>query len=444
MKLGLLTTHPIQYQAPWFRALAKRLDLEVFFAHRPDAAQQGEGFGKLFQWDVDLLSGYQHRFLQNVAKNPSPNQFFGCDTPEIAEIVQKAEGGRQNVESSNQKSGSPSAFSLLLSPGRFDAFIVCGWYVKSYWQAVRACRRAGVPVLVRGDSQLGTPRSLLKRCFKYFPYHLLLRQFDGFLSVGQRNRQYLSHYGVPENRISFVPHFVDNEWFATKADIARKQKAEIRKRWRIPEDAFVPLFIGKFIPKKRPMDLIVAARRLFSSDSLHLSSISSPLHLLFVGSGELGAQLRQLCTSTFDAESPGSQPSTLNSHLASRPPTSFAGLLNQSELPAAYAAADVLVLPSESETWGLVVNEAMACGLPAIVSSAVGCAPDLIEEAKTGFTFPVGDQEQLAQRLAGLLEMKQCGHDFQPALKAKMRDYSAAVAAGTTAEAVRRLSQGCG
>src|SRR6266481_4412295 len=98
MRLGILTSHPIQYQAPWFRALAKETDLEVFFAHQPDAAQQGNGFGTAFQWDVDLLSGYQHRFLKNVAKKPSASRFIGCDTPEIADIIGKAESGKQGEE----------------------------------------------------------------------------------------------------------------------------------------------------------------------------------------------------------------------------------------------------------------------------------------------------------------------------------------------------------
>jgi glycosyltransferase involved in cell wall biosynthesis len=125
----------------------------------------------------------------------------------------------------------------------------------------------------------------------------------------------------------------------------------------------------------------------------------------------------------------------------SLPPASFPGFKNQSELPAYYAAADVLVLPSESETWGLVVNEAMACGLPAIVSDAVGCAPDLIEEGKTGFTYPVGDVDALAGRLAALAEMKLAGHDFAPALAEKMRVYSVEAAVRGTVEAVQKLAQ---
>ena len=158
----------------------------MYFAHRPDAAQQGEGFGKSFSWDVDLLSGYRHRFLKNVSTRPSPSSFFGCDTPEIAKIIEGLQDdGRRTT--GQQVSGQSSVVSGQ-RPRRFDAFIVCGWHLKTYWQAIRACRRAGIPVLVRGDSQLMTPRSRLKTWAKEIGYRLMLQQFDGFLVVGQRNR----------------------------------------------------------------------------------------------------------------------------------------------------------------------------------------------------------------------------------------------------------------
>src|SRR5262249_7622212 len=80
-------------------------------------------------------------------------------------------------------------------------------------------------------------------------------------------------------------------------------------------------------------------------------------------------------------------------------PVTFAGFLNQTEISQAYVAADCIVLPSNYETWGLVVNEAMASGLPAIVSDRVGCGPDLVEDGRTGFTFPFGDVAALADRL---------------------------------------------
>ena len=411
MRLGILTSHPIQYQAPWFRALAKIVDLEVFFAHRQSAAEQGKaGFGVAFDWDVDLLCGYRHQFLKNVASRPGVDHFFGCDTPEVAEIIERLRdnesqdyqrgepldcGPRTKDQGTTcgQRSMASGQWSVVRGPS-FDAFIVTGWHLKSYWQAVRACRRAGVPVLVRGDSQLHTPRSLLKRWAKELVHRVLLRQFAGFLTVGKRNREYLEHYGVPPEKIFFAPHFVDNEWFGGKAEIARKQKAEIRKEWGADDQALVALFVGKFQPVKRPLDLVEAASLLLEdrsskredrvSDSV--SQLPTPLaplrslHLLFVGSGELEKELRAACDVRFDAEGASrdhattdqgtthhgretadcgtngsrlvvSGPVVRGQPTTVRPRATFAGFRNQSELPAYYAAADLIVLPSSMKRW---------------------------------------------------------------------------------------------
>ena len=147
------SSHPIQYYAPIFRALARQCDLTVYFAHRQTAEQQARaGFGVAFDWDVDILSGYESRFLTNRAKVPSTDEFWGCNTPEIAAEI---------------------------SRGRYDAFVVPGWALWSYWQAVIACRRAGVPVLVRGDSQLAGQRRSWIRLAKAPVFSSMLRAFDG-------------------------------------------------------------------------------------------------------------------------------------------------------------------------------------------------------------------------------------------------------------------------
>ena len=384
LRLGILASHPIQYQAPVFRALAARCDLDVFFAHRQSAQAQAQaGFGVAFDWDVDLLSGYRHRFLSNVARRPGVDHFRGCNTPEIADLIRD---------------------------GRYDAFLVQGWHLQCFWQAVRACRRQGVPVMVRGDSHLGTPRARLKQWIKAAIYPALLRQFDACLYVGQRNREYLEHYGVPAERLFFAPHCIDNDAFAAGA--ARVDRAARRAAPGLNESAKAVLFVGKLLERKRPLDLLraLAALRIRGVDA----------HAVFAGDGPLRDQLS-------------------NNARDLDVPAHFLGFRNQSQLPEAYTLADAMALPSEaSETWGLVANEAVACGTPIVISKAAGCAPDLVDEDATGATHAMGHIEQLTDALARALTIPR----HAPDIIAKADAYSVRATAdgvlAATAALIRR------
>jgi len=344
-RLAAVVSHPIQYYAPFFRTLAKRVDLHVFFGQTLSPAQQaGAGFDTPFDWDVDLLSGYSSTFLTNVARRPGPSHFFGCDTPEI--------GAR-------------------LKEGRFDAVLVLGWYLKAFVQATWAAKRLGLPVLARGDSQLGTPRGPATRAVKALAYPPLLRAFDAALYVGQRSRAYYEHYGYPPERLFFSPHCIDTDWFAARAT-AGAGRALRHRLGIVPEDKVV-LFAGKLLPFKRPLDVVEACAGL------------AGVHVVVAGSGELERAMVERAAALDVALHP-------------------LGFLNQTEMPAAYAATNVLVLPSTGrETWGLVANEALACGTPIIVSDAVGCAPDLAADGAAGRVFPLGDVASLRQMILTML-----------------------------------------
>ena len=388
-RLGVLATHPIQYHAPLYRALAKHLDLSVYFAHRQTAeGQAAAGFGVAFEWDVDLLSGYSHTFLRNRARRPSTDTLLGCHTPEIAEIIEHE---------------------------RFDAFLVNGWYTRSLWQAIRACWRTTTPLLVRGDSQLGTPRSRAKEMAKEVVYRQFIPRFDGYLVVGERARDYYLHYGADPSRMEFVPHFVDNDFFRSGASTAGGGRP-LRDALGYSDDTVVLLFAGKLIGAKRPHDVVRGAARLRERDR--------DARVLVVGSGVLQGALWA------EAEHAGV-------------PVHFAGFKNQTELPSYYAAADLLVLPSENETWGLVVNEAMACGTPTVVSDAVGCAPDLVEEGRTGAVFPLGDTEALADAVERMVP-RLGAPALERALAEKVSRYSLEVAVEGTLAAVERVKSRTG
>jgi len=347
LRLGVCMSHPTQYHSPWFRELASlpELDLEVLYCFRPDATQQGEGFGVPFEWDVSLLEGYRSRFLMNISRRPG-FQFTGCDTPEISDVIASAE---------------------------YDAFLINGWQVKSYWQAMHACWKRKLPMMIRGDSNLLDKRSLHVRAAKRLTLGRWIPRFAAYLTVGVLNAQYYEHYGADASRFFPVRHFVDNHWFAGGAARARLRLPQLRTRWGIPADGFVVLFAGKFLAKKRPMDVIHAVEQR--------TRMGDRIHLLMVGDGPLRAQCEGYA-------------------LERGLPVSFTGFLNQHLMPDAYACADVLVLPSSyGETWGLVVNEAMACGVSAIVTDKVGCAPDLIVEDETGNVYPAGQVAELAKAL---------------------------------------------
>lgn len=375
IRLAVVVSHPIQYHAPWFRALSRRADLTVFFCQKQSSIGQAEaGFGVEFEWDVDLLSGYRSEWLTNRSSQPNVSRFSGCDTPELFQRIT-----RKN----------------------FDACIVSGWYLKSYLQTIAAARLSGVPLLMRGDSQLSTPRSTITRTLKRLPYRMMLSQIDGHLCVGINNRAYLRHYGVREKRIFFVPHFVDNDFFRSRGDVARLNgdAAAVRAHLGIDGNACVALFVGKFIDKKRPQDFVRAVADARKQQPALVG--------VMVGSGPLHAELQQLSTSI------GAD-------------VRFAGFRNQTELPTMFAAASFLVLPSDGgETWGLVVNEAMACGLPAIVSDRVGCAPDLIADESTGYQFPVADISTLADRMVRLTSAIVARPDtFEHAVRNRIDGYS--------------------
>jgi len=348
IRLAVLTSHPIQYYAPLFRALAQVVDLHVLFAHRATPGDQARaGFGTPFAWDVDLTSGYAHSFLENVARRPGTDRFLGCDTPRIGQH---------------------------LSKGRFQVLLALGWHLKVYLQGILAAKRLGIPVMVRGDSQLETPRSLLKRVFKSLAYPRLLRLFDAALYVGHRSRAYYAYYGYPAERLFFSPHCVDNQRF--RASASAEDRLRLRHQCAVAPETFLVLFAGKLIPFKRPADVIAAVARCRAQ--------GLPAEVLVAGRGELEADVEAAAAS-------------------SGVPLHLLGFRNQTEMPAAYVAADCLVLPSDGrETWGLVANEALACGRPIIVSDACGCAPDLAYDGCVGRTFPTADTEALAHAIGAL------------------------------------------
>jgi glycosyltransferase involved in cell wall biosynthesis len=353
----------------------------VFYAHRVTPADQANaGFGVAFTWDIDVLEGYEHVFLKNVAAQPGLDRFGGCDTPEI---------GAQ------------------LAAGRFDAVLVLGWHLKAYLQAVFAAKRLRLLLLARGDSQLQTPRSALKNIAKGAIYPALLRLFDASLYVGKRSYDYWRRYHYPASRMFFSPHCVDTGWFGSQATPAAGEA--LRRKAGIDQAVKTVLFAGKLVAFKRPLDLVDAVSVLKRN--------GYEIAIVVAGAGELKDEI-----------------SARAAHL--KIALHHLGFCNQSEMPAVYAASDILVLPSDGrETWGLVANEALACGTPIIVSDAVGAGPDLADAPNIGGIFPVTNIAALAEAIRAML----VSTPSPQAIAAKSRAYSPAKAADGIDAALRAL-----
>ena len=351
-RLLIATSHPIQYQAPLFRSLAANpdVDVEVLFLTLPNAHQQGAGFGVPFQWDIPLLDGYSSRQSQSTL---GPGLGCGFRGLRLRHPIRALRG----------------------LDGRLpDVVLITGWQVQGLLQLFFAAWWCGIPILLRVEAPDLPRRRWFVRCL----HRMLVGQANACLPIGVANKRFFSGNGGDSRHFFSSPYFVDNHFFHRHAEQLRDRRQELRTRWEIPREAFCFLFAGKLQTKKHPLDLLAAFQRALACPN------APSMHLLIVGTGELSAACH-----TFVHEN----------HL----PVSFTGFLNQGEIPAAYVAADAFVLPSDyGETWGLVVNEAMACGLPAIVSDQVGCAEDLVFSGATGAVFPCRNVLALAEALLAM------------------------------------------
>jgi glycosyltransferase involved in cell wall biosynthesis len=207
-----------------------------------------------------------------------------------------------------------------------------------------------------------------------------------------------------------VPHAIDSRRFQIEAACLEPLRSELRKEKELDENAIVFMFSGKFIPKKRPMDFACAIERA--------ARRNPRIQGLMVGDGPL----RIGCESLVRARNA---------------PIRFTGFLNQSQITKAYVASDALVLPSDGgETWGLVVNEAMACARPCIVSDRVGCGPDLVIPEETGAIFPLGDLDALANSMLELAVNPERMISMGIEARSRLKNYSVETAVNGVVESL--------
>lgn len=337
MRLAVITTHPIQYYAPLFRLLAKEKNIELKIFYTWSQTQQGakydHDFGKIIEWDIPLLDGYNYEFINNSSKDPGVHHFNGIVNPELNKSI---------------RTWKP------------DFLLVIGWNFSSHLSAMRYFKGM-LPVLFRGDSTLLDEKSGIKKVLRRICLKWVYTHVDYALYVGKNSKEYFLKHGLKENQLCWVPHAIDNKRFDGPGDYAQEAKLW-RQELGFTDTDLVILFAGKLEPKKDPDFMLRMA-----------ANIPDPmLKLVIVGNGILEDELKAKAS-------------------ADRRVT-FLNFQNQKKMPSVYRLGNIFVLPSvgPGETWGLSVNEAMACKIPVVVSDKCGCVPDLVDENITGWVFEPG------------------------------------------------------
>jgi glycosyltransferase involved in cell wall biosynthesis len=345
--LKILASHPVQYHAPFFRGIiAAGLDIEVGYYHQGTAGRVAHDaeFGLDIEWDVDLLRGYPYRIFA---------------------------GGLANYQRTEQIRIGPKLLSWALQNQKTPLLLV-GWFVEAIWLIwlVRNLRQA--PTIVMSEttplSFAATPRP----AWRVSLLRWLWQHTASGLFIGCRNRTFLRQMGIPGDRLFHAPYSIDNADFATEVNQMLPRRPELCYQYDLAPDKPVFLFCGKLIPKKRPLQLL---------EAFLAAGLADQAQLLYVGAGQLRPKLEQRIQAM----------GLKHVHLI--------GFLNQSQMPLAYVLGELLCLISgPTETWGIVINEALACGRPVIVSDTVGCTPDLVDR-ENGWVTPLDNPDKLAQTL---------------------------------------------
>lgn len=353
IRLAIIVSHPIQYFAPWFRELAQvpDIDLKVFFCCDWGVTEYVDpGFNTKMAWDIPLLEGYVHEFLP-IAHRPRQLGFWKVDNPSVGASLDNFQP---------------------------DVVTMFGYAHRTSWRVAWWARRHQCPLLLYSDSNSCAVPALWKRAIKYPIVRQFYRHVDGALFIGANNRRYHASYGVPPDRLFPGVYPIERRRLLRAVPDRSRTRAVLRGELGIPTDAFVVLFCGKYIERKRPMDVVLAAQSLAKK--------GLPVWALLVGEGEQRRSVEAFCKRECFTN------------------IVLTGFVNQSAIPSYYAASDVIALTSSFEAYGLVASEASVFGLPILVSDAVGCigSEDTAQPGRNAIVFPCADTEQLGQAIERL------------------------------------------
>ena len=349
-RLAIVASHVIQYQDPFFRALAAdpKIDVTVFYCSRAGAEiYRDADMQTSLKWDIELLQGYRHVFLRNFGHGDG-----------YARLI------------------NPGVIPAI-TRGNFDAVLFfLGWGTITSLLGIATCRVTGTPFLLYGDSSFPPPEDTWRARLRAMFIRGVFALASGFMVSGVLNAVYYQHYGGDRRRFFLLPWAIDNERFASASRFEPGERNAMRARFGIAPEQVAFVFSAKLVARKDPMTLLRAVARMKDRDRAVV---------VFLGHGELREQL-----AAFAREH------RLN--------VKFAGFVNQADLPKHYAMCDVFVLPSTYEPRGAVINEAMACGLPVVVTDRCGSLGDIVQENDNAFVYPAGHADALARALEALMD----------------------------------------
>jgi glycosyltransferase involved in cell wall biosynthesis len=344
-KIVFVAQHPIHYHAVIYRRAAAdpQLAAEVYFMQGAWASGGFEPeFGKAIDWGVPLTAGYRSTQFTNVSPMRDGQGFFKFVNPGLIWKIFRSDHATVYVHGMN-----------------YFTHVGC----------MLAARLSGKQLILRTITYDLAPPSGLKGLLRRCIYRILFKLPTKFLYIGTHNANFFRAHGVPDKKLVYAPHVVDNSFFQSQREALRGQEASIKQSLGIAPEKRVIAFVGKFTSGKR-VSFLAKAFRAASLENWTLVA---------VGDGEENERLRSL------AREAG-------------PQVVISGFLDQKAICRIYAIADILVLPSVSETWGLVVNEALNFGTAIIASDKVGCTVDLVAD-RTGIVFPWRDFEALTNAI---------------------------------------------
>jgi len=358
-KVAIIAPTCFYYQVPLFRALSAndRIDLTVYFCS--DEGSSGKDVKSVYgndQWGVEgqLLDGYRSKFLKNHAP-------WGSYLKSLTGLANFGVWKELRMD-------------------RPDAVVIMSWMNPTWWLAFIACMRFDIPLFLMTDANVNAEN--LKSAWKALVKRFVLGKFffpftSGFLCAGTSNRRLYEFYGVPVRKLFPFVYSWGYSPVRTEAKRLLNRKMALRTKHNLPLDAIIVLYCGRFSAEKGSVELINAFKMVPQSNKA----------LVLVGNGVLMGQMKALL-----------DPEDLES-------VYFMGFQNRNEIDEFYELADILVLPSRKETWGMVVNEGLCFSLPVIVSDQVGSGADLVVNGLNGYVFPSANVEALSAAIAKFIDL---------------------------------------